>query len=247
MCVHERPADRIVSGRIRERGCWECSLRDLILQTLSVHANATFVDIGANIGAHTIAMAASGAAQHVYAFEAAPQNLLLLDESVRLNSLESRITIYAAALGAQTGFVRLGHTLHANQGGLHHTERPGGVQIPRVALDSALWPIARPTFVKVDIEGSECAALRGARTFLRDSNIVGVSIEIAQSRACCAEWCGREGLFGHLGRRGLCPFATTERPPRLDRLDAARCADWCASARAPAVHDVAFVGCDAAA
>ena len=80
MCVHERPADRIVSGRIRERGCWECSLRDLILKTLSVHANATFVDIGANIGAHTIAMAASGAAQHVYALlqgdEAHHPNLL---------------------------------------------------------------------------------------------------------------------------------------------------------------------------
>jgi len=217
-----------------------------MMTILLTHRNATFVDIGANVGSHTLAMAASGAAQHVHAFEAAPRNLLLLDESVRLNKLDSRVTLYAAALGARSGLVRLGRTFNANEGNIRNSERAGGVQLPRVALDSILDPIAQPVFVKVDIEGAECAALHGARKFMYHSRIVGFAIEIFQSRACCAEWCASDGLFHGLKARGLCVYSIVERPPKLTPLDMTRCTNWCSNTpRAnPQIYDIVFVPCN---
>jgi hypothetical protein len=53
-----------------------------------------------------------------------------------------------------------------------------------MALDSVLAPTTRPVFIKLDVEGAECAVVRGMRNFLRDSaQIIGFAMEVSQSRA----------------------------------------------------------------
>ena len=53
-----------------------------------------------------------------------------------------------------------------------------------MALDSVLAPTTRPVFIKLDVEGAECAVVRSMRNFLRDSaQIIGFAMEVSQSRA----------------------------------------------------------------
>ena len=66
--------------------------------------------------------------------------------------------------------------------------RPGMVTTMAVRIDEVLPPSPRPLFLKVDIEGGECAAFRGMASFLnRSASIIGALVEFDKSRACCEE------------------------------------------------------------
>lgn len=70
-------------------------------------------------------------------------------------------------------------------------------------------PAERPIFLKMDVEGGECRALRGLRDFLRTPhNIIGALIETGQpaTQACCKELTAPNGAFDLLYTRyKLCP------------------------------------------
>lgn len=246
MCLHDPSIDNRVSPTIKRTGCWECPTVQDMLKLLRDHDNSSLLDIGANIGYYSLAAAASGAAAHVDAFEASPRNILMMQQSVIRSELGGVVTLHAIALGAAPGMLRLGVS-QRNQGGLHHTEAAGGTQVARMALDSVLAPTTRPVFIKLDVEGAECAVVRGMRNFLRDSaQIIGFAMEVSQSRDCCDEWCSEAGLFGQLHARGLCPWSRgSNSNPKRARLHFTACHHWCDTG-ASATGDVVWVPCNAA-
>ena len=87
----------------------------------------------------------------------------------------------------------------------------GLARIPMGPLSTLLPPIpsSRPVFLKMDVEGGECRALRGLTSFLSaPHNIVGFMIETGQpaTRACCSELVAPNGAFSLLhSRHHLCP------------------------------------------
>lgn len=246
MCLHDPLIDGRISPTIMRTGCWECPIVNDVLDLLGKHDNATLIDIGANIGYYSLAAAASGAATRVHAFEASPRNALLLQESVIRSGLEGAITLHAVALGAAPGMLRLGAN-RRNQGGLHHIEAAGGTQVARVAFDSVLPPATGPVFVKMDVEGAECAVVRGMRNFLRASvHILGFVVEVSQSHSCCNEWCGGGGLFGQLHARSLCPWSRgSNGNPKRSPLSFSTCRRWCADgAEGEATGDVVWMPCE---
>ena len=89
-----------------------------------------------------------------------------------------------------------------------------------------LPPRARRTFVKVDIEGSECSAFRGMRALLNAStSIIGALVEFDKSHACCSELIEPPlGAFYLLAaRHRLCPFqAPVAKPANLRPTPLAR-------------------------
>ena len=243
MCLHNPLIDGRISLSIMRAGCWECSTVQDMLGLLKSHHNSTLIDIGANIGFFSLAAAASGAARHVHAFEASPKNIVLFQESVIRSALDKSITLHAVALGAAPGMVRIGAS-RRNQGGLHHVQASGGTQVARVTLDSVLAPANGPVFVKMDVEGAECAVVRGMHNFLRESvHIIGFVVEISQSRGCCDEWCSEEGLFGHLHARSLCPWsAGSNSRPKREPLRLSNCRRWCGGG-AEVTGDVVWLPC----
>ena len=243
MCLHDPLIDGRISLSIMRTGCWECSTVQDMLALLKSYHNSTLIDIGANIGYFSLAAAASGATQHVHAFEASPKNSVLFQESVIRSALDKAITLHAVALGAAPGMVRIGAS-RRNQGGLHHVEAPGGTQVARVTLDSVLRPVNGPVFVKMDVEGAECAVVRGMSNFLRGSvHIIGFVVEVSQSRSCCDEWCSGGGLFGQLHARSLCPWSggSNSRPKR-EPLRLSNCRRWCGGG-AEVTGDVVWMPC----
>jgi len=72
--------------------------------------------------------------------------------------------------------------------------------IKGVTIDSLNLPIDRPVVIKVDVEGHELQALTGALSFLKNAQIVHVSMEL---RILNNQW---KDVFDVLTSKGLVPF-----------------------------------------
>jgi FkbM family methyltransferase len=150
---------------------YEPEVRELLRRSL--RPGDVAVDIGANAGAHTLAMAAAGA--RVIACEPNPALRARLQANVELNRL-TNVVVRPYALTAEPGRVLLHvpadpvHTGGASLlAGVHeHLSGADAVEVEGVPLDElarreGLEPVR---LLKIDVEGFEAAVLAGAREVL---------------------------------------------------------------------------------
>lgn len=208
MCVYDPADDVFVSKFIVRTGAWEKGLVEGMLRAMRAHPGSVLLDVGGNIGYYTLAAARAGF--RVHAFEPVPQNAMRIEASVAKNSL-SNATLYTAALGRETGVVLMGRSAK-NQGGVSHKKqlRQGSnpIALPVLRLDDILPSETAPLYIKIDIEGGECDAFAGMRSYLEGAKrIIGVNMEFGQSRErCCHEWTVPGGAFDVFhSRHALCP------------------------------------------
>jgi FkbM family methyltransferase len=128
-----------------------------------VHTGSTVYDLGANYGMHTLLFARLvGLPGRVYAFEPHPQVFAALQEHVALNGLQRVVPIRKAVCGI-TGLAFFDPTDCRSQGRLTgSTSAP--LRVQTTTLDDFVYRhhAKPPDFMKIDIEGSAGAALRGA-------------------------------------------------------------------------------------
>jgi FkbM family methyltransferase len=156
------------------------------------------LDIGANIGVHSLWFAALAGAGTVHAFEAQRVVFQMLMGNLALNSIEN-VFAHQVAVGAAPGRLRLPPVDYArprNFGGMSlidesaqrqsahgasgHPADGHGEEIDVVTLDS--YALGRVDVIKVDVEGMEADVLRGgAATIERHRPLMQL------------EWLGRDG------------------------------------------------------
>lgn len=130
----------------------------------------TVIEVGANIGAHTVGIARQvGRSGRVLAFE--PQRLPFqtLCANVALNSLDN-VDCFWGAMGHQIGFLDvpdLNPRQLANFGALTLLgTQEGGRRVPCHTLDQYI-ALSRVDLVKIDVEGMEIDVLRGGLLLLK--------------------------------------------------------------------------------
>jgi FkbM family methyltransferase len=146
--------------------CGEFSEGEVRLFDQMVHPGMTIVDVGANIGAHTIFFARkTGPNGRVVAFE--PQRALyhVLCANLALN-LHYNVTAINGGLGSQTARLTLPRIDYAQGGnfggvGLGVWE---GEDVPVEPLDAYRLPSCH--VIKIDVEGMERDVLEGAQATL---------------------------------------------------------------------------------
>jgi FkbM family methyltransferase len=125
------------------------------------------LDVGANIGAHTIPMARMvGEAGRVVAIE--PQRIIhqMLCANVALNALTNVSAIWAGA-GQESGTMRvppINYAAEENFGGVSLANGEQGEIVQILRLDSLQLPACH--FIKIDVEGMEAEVIAGARRLL---------------------------------------------------------------------------------
>lgn len=129
-----------------------------------IFPGAVVYDIGANVGYFSLLAAVlTGPEGKVIAFEPLPRNLSFLRRHVTLNKLKHVVQVVPAAVSDKSG--EAAFNLGASNA-MGHLAESGEITVRMVALDDISTEIRPPDFMKVDVEGAEYAALKGARALL---------------------------------------------------------------------------------
>ncbi|WP_167363927.1 FkbM family methyltransferase [Rhizobium mongolense] len=142
-------------GRILLRGRWyEQEMLDYI-RTLGITGN--YLDVGANIGNHSVYFAANTEATRVFAFEPTRRARAALNKFIELNSLWTKISTIPYACSDFDGEIEVVESLASSA---------VPIKYPCRRIDDLInVPVS---LVKMDIEGAEPFALRGAVRVLRE-------------------------------------------------------------------------------
>jgi FkbM family methyltransferase len=179
------------------------------VQWLNQHVGAGDVvyDIGANVGAFSL-IAAIARGAHVVSFEPGYANFARLCENIALNRCGDRVLAVPLPLSDANGPIRFlykggveaGHSRH-KCAGRWTFKRRGGVKSNEQAmcgirLDDArtLLSLPVPSHLKLDVDGSELAVLRGANETLNDNTLRTLLVEVEP-----ALWPEVSDLLGQAG------------------------------------------------
>jgi FkbM family methyltransferase len=188
---------------------WKCRLRDAAAQRLiarEVGPGMVAVDVGANVGWYTLALARRvGAAGRVYAFEPEARCFELLGRAVgggRCTQVEPRQVAAADYSGWTTLYVADGDQ------GDHRVVAAAGerrmVTVRAISLDDVLADATRVDFVKLAVQGAEVSVLHGLRRTL--ARHAGLRLLCAVSPALLERaGAGADALLGPLRAAGLLP------------------------------------------
>jgi FkbM family methyltransferase len=172
-----------------------------------VTAGDTVFDVGANIGTYTLPLARLvGSAGRVVAFEPNRPTRACLRANVRAAGF-LQVAVIAAAAGPEVGRVSL-VSPNDNPGEVHVSREAGGgagggVVMTTLDETAARLRVAEARYVKLDIEGFELEALRGAERLLRESPRLLVQTEVVPSHAARFgyDWAQLRDFFAKRGYR----------------------------------------------
>lgn len=131
-----------------------------------------FIDVGANVGCYSVFFGIQDFVEEVITFEPLETCFEEIKKNILLNKLQFKTKLFPVAVSDKIGndsFIKISD--YAGDGGLTSTYLLDGskkevIQVQTVTLDSAVVFRDRNIVIKMDIEGHEFAALRGARNLL---------------------------------------------------------------------------------
>jgi FkbM family methyltransferase len=175
------PSDNVISKSLRIYGEW--AEHELSILRSFISTDATVIDVGANIGTHTLPFSRWAGSGPVMAIEAQPAICEILRLNCRQNGC-ANVTVVNAICGERRGHVafRPDYTSDENFGGISFVHArndtrlaphrwldrfrgSAATSIPVITLDS-LCRGRTVSLIKLDIEGMELDALRGGHELI---------------------------------------------------------------------------------
>jgi FkbM family methyltransferase len=205
-----------MTPHIALHGTWEDEVEAALARL--VKPRQRIIEVGANMGYHTVAMArAIGTGGALHAVEANPQALDLLRATMTVNGLNEVVTVHPMAALDSAGEVEFAaDPSHIGSG---HWALPTGQQnystrftVPAVTLDALLLErLGRADLLRMDAEGSEPQVLRGAEQLIANSPNLRIITEWSPAMmvartdiAALVAWLDGQGFrfwrIGQLGR-----------------------------------------------
>ncbi|AFI04805.1 FkbM family methyltransferase [Helicobacter cetorum] len=136
------------------------------------------LDIGANIGNHSLYFALECQATKILAFEPIFSTFEILEKNIALNHLQNIVTPLNVGLSNKSINAKIFHNSHYNDNIAFHADNIGGTALTQdekgafklIALDSINlkdYGFERLDFVKIDVENHEIEMLEGALETLK--------------------------------------------------------------------------------
>lgn len=163
------PVDCIQKCMIDGNDYWDMQAHHIINKYLK--DNSVILDIGANIGSHTVYWAIERHAKKIYAFEPLKGTFEILEKNVELNGLNDRVVLYNLGLSDEETKAGVAAYNMENIGGTSFQKTENGV-FTFVPLDSIAIK-ENIDLIKIDVEGAEVDVLMGGlKTLKKDKPIV---------------------------------------------------------------------------
>lgn len=170
-----------VSNFIRGHGVWQRPLTSFLINYLQ--PDDVFVDVGANLGYFTVyAGLAVGAGGKVLAVEPDERNAALLTANAELNGLRN-VQLHRTAVADFTGEAPLFRgSFNAGAHSLIHKDDLDAEEatVPVTTLDRLLAQETKVKLIKIDVQGTEVAVLRGLEGYLAATGFrPGITLEFS--------------------------------------------------------------------
>lgn len=123
------------------------------LPQFKIQPNWLVLDFGANIGAFTLQAHQAGA--KVHAFEALPENYMLLQDNIYSNLAQHIVHLTQGAVTDKPGTVRMHRK--AGSSSIHWHEGESSVEVESLPIKTILAQFPHIDLLKCDIEGAEFA------------------------------------------------------------------------------------------
>jgi len=171
----------LISSEIIRVGSWEYELVLLVMKSMFAYPDATFLDLGANIGMFTLSVAAMG--RKVKAVDAGFANHAYMRTSLSLSSTLNNVDLIYNGLSDKYETLYPYIVDRGNEGGLTlltleqlRKKELGSEPLPDpvdiILLEDVLATVTTKTaIIKIDVEGYECKVLRNIDKLYEETGI----------------------------------------------------------------------------
>lgn len=128
--------------------------------------NNVVLDIGTNIGNHTLFYLLENKASKVYCFEPVQTTFSILEKNIKINNIEKKVSLSNVGIGQKKGHAIISNYDSHNIGGTTiESDEDGEINI--IAIDEITFP-SKIALVKIDVEGFELNVIKGMINTLND-------------------------------------------------------------------------------
>lgn len=174
-----------ICSHLMLEGRWEPWIEAVLRQ--AVKPGMRFADVGANFGYYTLLGADwVGPQGRVFSFEANPGICRKLRKSVAVNGFDDRVTVFNAAVFSAVTELEFSFVHEFSGGGAvgsaeHAHWEAQRVRVQAAPLDLLLADQPSIDVLKIDVEGAEPDAIKGAAALLARSPRVTLVVEFIES------------------------------------------------------------------
>ena len=143
----------------------------LLEKARSLNLEGVYVDIGANIGNHSIFFNRFCNSTKVYSFEIDESIFAILKKNMELNCLQDSYYLGEIGILDRKGFVDISDTNHLNAG-MTKIVNVEGSQREVDTLDNVMRGVDNIALIKMDVEGFELQIIQGAKHILENQSPV---------------------------------------------------------------------------
>ncbi len=177
-----------IGRHVAKYGGFEPELTAWIGARLQQAPKGIVIDVGANLGWHSVHAAKYDAVENIVAFEPDAFNAWLLERNLAINRVD-KVIVQACAVGSTRGLARL-YRYKASNNGRHSLLKDYGLGsrvVPMVDVDSAIDALGlsdcRVLLFKIDVEGYEPSVVAGATRTLGRTDVLITEYSPALSRS----------------------------------------------------------------
>lgn len=187
------------------------------------------IDVGANFGWYsTLFNQSAHPGGSVTSYEPSPYSYKILIDNIKLNNMESSISVRNSCAGEESGIILLEQGF-VSESGLAHVvseQAESTIEVPVVTLDEDLSHlIGEIAYIKIDVEGYEFSTLKGAKQILEADNQPIIQIEL-NDEALERAGTSRAETVNFLESLGYSFWAVSpDKPGTLKKSDTSQCSD----------------------
>ena len=175
-----------------------------------------FADVGANIGSYTI-LASAVTGSHSISMEPVPSTFSHLKHNVQINNVEELVQLVNAGVGSSSSKLRFTKDADTvNHVVLNDDHLENTIEVDVSTLDE-ICKRKTPVLIKMDVEGFEYEALKGAKNILADDHLQSLIIELNGS--CLRYGVSEQQIHEYILSFGFNPYRYEPFDRKLTKLN----------------------------